>query len=204
MYTKNLDDMILRYRVTDWNSKLWVIFCPTPKNPKQNFEKLKKIAEDITILHVYTKNQNHRWYKSWIQSETENQNFEKMKKTPRDTIILHECTKDHDHMLHSSWDMARGRCNFNFFILGYFYPFTPLTTQKIKIKKKEKNPFRYHHFTWCMIPAIYEIQQTKFFVILNNFLPFYLLTTQKIKILKKRKNLDRLSFYTCVPQMTII
>ena len=48
---------------------------------------------------MYTKNQNHRWYKSWIQSETENQNFEKMKKTPRDTIILHECTKDHDHML---------------------------------------------------------------------------------------------------------
>ena len=100
------------------------------------------------------------------------------------------------------WHVADVILIFSFWAI--FYPFTSLTTHKIKIKKKEKNPVRYHHFTWCMIPAIYEIQQTKFFVILNNFLPFYLLTTQKIKILKKRKNLDRLSFYTCVPQMTII
>ena len=65
-----------------------------------------------------------------------NQNFEKMKKTRRDIIILHKCTKNHDHMLHCSWDTTRDRCNFYFSFWAIFCPYTPLTTQKIKIYKK--------------------------------------------------------------------
>ena len=57
------------YSATDWNWSLWVIFCfftsPSPKNPKnQNFEKMKKIAGDIIILHMSTKNHNHMRYGS--------------------------------------------------------------------------------------------------------------------------------------------
>ena len=91
--------------MTDWNWQLWVSFCPltsptysppSPKNPKnQNFEKMKKIAEDIIILHNCT----NRGTVPEIWSETdrifchfgpffafitpnnwENQNFKTMKK----------------------------------------------------------------------------------------------------------------------------
>ena len=73
-----------------------------------------------------------------------NQNFEKMKKVPGDVIILHKCTKNHDHMLHCSWDTICDKCN-SFFYFGLC--FGPLTTQKIKILKKWKKTWRYHHFT---------------------------------------------------------
>ena len=77
-----------------------------------------------------------------------NKIFEKMKKkkTPRDIIILLKCSKNHDHMLHCSRDTTREGCNFSF--LAIFSPFTPLTTQKIRIfKKNEKISWRYHNFT---------------------------------------------------------
>ena len=64
--------------------------------------------------------------------------FEKLKKTPGDIIILHKCTKNHDHMLYCSWDMVHDRCNCYFSFWAIFCPFTPLTAQKIKIKKKMK------------------------------------------------------------------
>ena len=66
------------------------------------------------------------------------QNFHKVKKRPGDIIILHKCTKNHDHMLYCSWDMACERCNCYFSFWAIFCPFTPLTTQKIKISKKWK------------------------------------------------------------------
>ena len=49
-------------------------------------------------------------------------------------------------------------------------------------------------------------QQTEFFVTLDRFSPFpCTLWTQKIKILKKwKKHLKILSFYKCVPHMTVI
>ena len=34
------------------------------------------------------------------------------------------------------------------FHLGHFLPFYPLTAQIIKIKKKKKKPWRYHHFIY--------------------------------------------------------
>ena len=74
-------------------------------------------------------------------NKPENWNFEKMKKTPGDIIILHKCTKNHNHMLYCSWDMVRDRCNYYFFILGYFLPFypdTPLNSSKNQTFKKMK------------------------------------------------------------------
>ena len=83
---------------------------------------MKKIAGDIIILHMCTKN----WYGSWdTEWDTEffvilghflafyppnsqkNQNFKKMKKVPGHIIILHMCTKSDDHMIYCSWDMVR-------------------------------------------------------------------------------------------------
>ena len=46
-----------------------------PKNPKnQNFEKMRKIAGDVIILHKFTKNHNHMGYSSW-NVEWDRQNF---------------------------------------------------------------------------------------------------------------------------------
>ena len=70
----------------------------------------------------------------------------KKKKMPGDSIILHNCTKNHDHMLYCSWDMTCDRCN-SFW--ATFCPFTLLTAQKIKIKKKmKKNATIYHHLRY--------------------------------------------------------
>ena len=74
----------------------------------------------------------------------ENQNFEKLKKIPEDITILHMCTINENHI----WFLRYGVWQTEFFlILDHFLPFYPLTTQKIKILKKWKNTWRYHHFT---------------------------------------------------------
>ena len=47
---------------------------------------------------------------------------------------LHMCTINDNHMMYGSWRI--------------FCPFTVLTTQKIRIlKKNKKNAWRYHNFT---------------------------------------------------------
>ena len=63
-----------------WQTKVFVIldhflsFYP-PNNPKnQNFEKMKKPPWGITILHMFTLNENHMMYGSW-DSECNEQNF---------------------------------------------------------------------------------------------------------------------------------
>ena len=71
-----------------------------------------------------------------------NQNFEKLKKTPGDKYaillyMLYCYTYMIIYMLYCSWDMAPDRCNY-FSFWTILYPFTPLTAQKIKIKKKLK------------------------------------------------------------------
>ena len=72
-----------------------------------------------------------------LPNNLKNQNFEKMKKTAGD-IIFHKCTTNHDHMLHCFWDTTQNGCNFYFSVWTIFCRFTPLTTQKINIKKKWK------------------------------------------------------------------
>ena len=134
------------------------------KNPNnQNFEKLKKLLE-ISLFYTCVSRTSHMRYGSWDiewgtiffvilghilpfypPNNPENQTFEKIKKASGDVIILHMCTKNHDHMMYASWDMKCGRDSFLSF-WAIFSPFTPLTTQKIKILKNEKNTWR-HHFT---------------------------------------------------------
>ena len=62
----------------------------------------------------------------------------------------------------------------------------------------------YMTIIWCMVSEIWS-ETDRFFVVLDHFLSFYPLKICKIKILKKwTKSLELLSFYKCVPQMTII
>ena len=99
-----------------------------------------------------------------------------------------------------------------FVIFDHFlnlYPTKNLENQNFE--KLKKIPWRYYDFTnvyhkwqpydiWLLRYGVAD-----FFVILDNFYSFASLTTRKIKILKKgKKCLKILSFYTCVPEMTII
>ena len=92
------------------------------KTKNQNFEKMKKkIAGDIIIVHMCTKNHNHIiwgtvpeiWGETKIfghfgplfalysfapPNNPKNQNFEKMKEAPGDVIILNLCNKKHQMM----------------------------------------------------------------------------------------------------------
>ena len=71
-------------------------------------------------------------------SSPKNKNFKIMKKIIRDIIILHKCTKNHNHMLYCSWYMVCDRSNWYSSFWTIFCPFTPITAQKIKIKKMKK------------------------------------------------------------------
>ena len=78
MYTKSYDIQFLRYRVR-W-TEFFFYFGPffalsSPNNPEnQTFEKTKKTAGDILILHMCTINDDHMMYGS-SDMERERQNF---------------------------------------------------------------------------------------------------------------------------------
>ena len=99
-----------------------------------------------------------------------------------------------DDMIYSSWDIEQNILKL--VILGYFLPFIPLKTLKIKILKNEKICWRYHHLTHVHQKSQsynvrflkYRVRETKNFVILGHFLPFYLMILY-IKILKKMKKM---------------
>ena len=97
-------------------------------------KKWKKIAEDIIMLHMWTKNHNHMrysfWYTKWEfflsfwaifcplplppYNNPENQHFEKMEASG-DAIILNLCNKKHNHMMYAYSDMGCNRHNFLIF-----------------------------------------------------------------------------------------
>ena len=59
---------------------------------------------------------------------------------------LHMCAINQDHMMHGSWNIkCKGQSFLSFWAI--FCLLTLLTTQKIKILKKWKKPWRYYHFT---------------------------------------------------------
>ena len=117
-----------------------------------------------------------------------------MKKFAEDIIILHMCTKNHNHMMYGSWDIEHDGQIF-LSCSTIFCRFNPLTTQKWKSSKNEKNTWIYYHFThlyhkWQSYDVWflkYGVWQTEYFVNLDHFLPFYPLKIWKIKILKKWK-----------------
>ena len=96
----------------------------------------------------------------------------------------------------------------------FFCPFTPLTTQKIKISKKRKNGLEISSFNtsvpwimiiccnvpeiWCVTDVIY-FHFGQFFALFTP-LPPSPLTAQKIKISKKRKNAWRFHHSTQIYQ----
>ena len=95
-------------------------------------KKWKKIAGDIIILHMCTKNHNHMRYSSWDTewdkfvlsfwtilcpspppppptpfhcNNSENQNLKKKKKASGDVIILNLCNKKHDKIMYTYSDV---------------------------------------------------------------------------------------------------
>ena len=138
----------------------------------QHFEKIKKTSGDIIILHMCTINDSHMMYGFWDMKYDEH-NFlsfwtvfcpltplttrkikilKNWKKTPGDIIISHMCTKFMIpcYTVPEIWRVADALVIFHFGL--FFCPFTSLTAQNIKIfkkwRKKKKNTWRYHHFTY--------------------------------------------------------
>ena len=139
-----------------WPTELFVIldhflhFNPANKLENWNFEKMKKTCGDTIILHMCTINDNYMMrYQArraefcvilnyfspfYTPNNPKNQNFETMKKNPRNMPILHKCGINDNNMMYGSWDMRRDRQNF-LSVCIVFFPFTLLTTLKIKILK---------------------------------------------------------------------
>ena len=109
-----------------------------------------------------------------------------MKNMLGDIIILHMCTINDNHMIYGSRDMEHDRQNFLSF-WTIFCPFTPLTTQKIKILKKWKKHLEILSFytsvpkimiicytvpeIWCMTDAIVIFHFRLFFALLPHNSP---------------------------------
>ena len=162
--TKNRDDIIYSPWDIECDRLKLVIMgyflpCPPPKNPKnQNFEQMKKIAGNVTILH-----HNHNSVPKTtiggpvpeIRSEADiifchfGPHFcsftllttrkvkilKKWKKHLEMSSFYTGAPKNHDHMMYASSDMECDRHDFlSFWVI--FCPFTPLLTPKIKIWKK--------------------------------------------------------------------
>ena len=140
----------------------------------------------------------------------ENQNFEKLKKSFGDLIIVHLCTKTHNHMTYASWGMEWNR---QFFvILGHFFPYTPLLTQKIIIWKNVKNTWRYYPFTnvhhkWRSYVWFLRLRcnRQSFFSFWGIFYTLTLLNNPKNQNFEKMKKklLEILSFNMSVLQIII-
>ena len=145
-----------------------------------------------------TINDNHIMYGSWDMrhdrhischyglffailraNNLKNQNFEKLKKTPEDITILHMCTINDNQMKYGSSDVE---CNRQIFLSFWtiFCPFTPVTTQNIKILKTfnclEILPFYtcvpQITIIWCMVPEISSMTDRTFFSFWTIFCPF--------------------------------
>ena len=89
--------------------------------------------------------------------------------------------------------------------IDMFCPFTPLTTQEIRILKKGKKHLEmlsfytcvaYMTVIWCMVPEEMWSVTDRIFVILDYFLPFYPSNNPKIKIFQKWKKTWRYHHFT--------
>ena len=98
--------------------------------------------------------------------------------------------------MYSSWDIARDACIYFSFWAIFSPPFTLLTAKKIKILKKWKNTWSYHHFTQLyQKPSSYAILFLRYgtcdrcncFSFWTTFCPFSLPNNPKKQNFKKRK-----------------
>ena len=128
-----------------------------------------------------------------------------MKKASGDVIILLMCTINENNMMYGSWDIKHDR------IFVIFAHLTPLTTQKIKILKKRKNPWRN-----IIILLLCTINENDMMYcswhmkctdrIFCHFLPFYSTKNPKHRKFWKheKKPLNISSFYISAPKIMII
>ena len=139
--------MVLKYKVLQTVTFVilsnFLPFQPSDKPENQNFKIEKKTWSATNRIFFILE----RFLSFYPPIDPENQNFEKLKQPPGDIIILHKRIKNNDHTLYCFLDRAHNRFNCYFLSWAIFYPFTPLTAQKIKIRRSEKKPWRYHHFT---------------------------------------------------------
>ena len=109
-------------------------------------------------------------------------------------------------MLYCSWDMARGRCNCYFSFWAIFFPFTLLTTQKMKISKKWKQKHLDISLFYTSVPKImvicYNVPEIwRMADVIFIFPPFYPLNSPKNENFKKmKKNTWRYHHLTQVHQ----
>ena len=111
--------------------------------------------------------------------------------------------KSRAYSAYASWD--KGASTQFSVILRHFCPFTSLLALKIKNWKKIRRYFLFH---MCIRNKdSWDIRHHRqiFLSFWAIFCPFIPLANQKIKTLKKwKKLLEILSFYFCLPRMTII
>ena len=106
---------------------------------------------------------------------------------------FYTCNKNHDLMMYASWDIERDRQNFLSFWAS-FCPFSPLTTQKIKFWKNEKNAWwdiiilhkctkNHDQMLYCSWGTVCDGCNC-YFSFWAIFSPFTLLPARKIKMKK--------------------
>ena len=119
------------------------------------------------------------------------------------------CTINEDLMIYSSWNTRCDRQKLLSF-WTIFCPFSPLTTQKIKILNLEKIPGDIIILHICIINdnhiiMVLEIWSTTERIFCHSGQFFALLTPRKSKFWKnEKKHLKILSFYKRVPKITVI
>ena len=190
MYQKKNNHMTYGSWDTKWDTEwdrhnflsFWVIFALLPLYQ----------PEKITILQSDIWQSYDVWFLRYGEWQTQFLSF-----YARGYHFLHVCTTNDDHIRYGYWDMKCDRQNLLSF-WAIFYPFTLLTTWKIKSKKKKKTPGDIIILHLCktnddhmMYDSWDMVHDRHFFLILDNFLPFY--------PLKMWKNLEIPSFYTCAP-----
>ena len=131
-------------------------FCPftTLTNWKTKILKKWKKPWDIIISHLCNTNDNHMMYSFWDMEEDRHnflsfwtsfchftplttQEIQKIKimKKWKKHLEISFYNINENHMINGSWDMKHDRQNFLSFWAS-FCPFTPPTSEKIKIMKK--------------------------------------------------------------------
>ena len=136
---------------TEWDRhnflSFWVIFALLPLYQ----------PEKITILQSDIWQSYDVWFLRYGEWQTQFLSF-----YARGYHFLHVCTTNDDHIRYGYWDMKCDRQNLLSF-WAIFYPFTLLTSWKIKSKKKKKHLEISSFYTcvqqmtiiWCMIPEIW-------------------------------------------------
>ena len=167
---------------------------------------MKKLTSDIIILRMCTKNHNHMMNGSW---DTELQRYrqtelwswkskfwKKIKKIPGDiTLILSYIHVYHKWKSYDTWFLKYKVPQTEIFIIlgHFFFPFSPLTTWKIKILTLKNIPGDIIILHICtindnhMMYGSWGMERTNrhnFLSFWTVFCPFTPLWTQKIKIFK--------------------